>query len=166
MIGVSGIDYTEASLCFPVRGGEVLLAVKQTKIGAGYLNGFGGKAESSDRDIYETNAREVEEEIGIRVAAVKKVAEIAFLNPSEDDELNRMLVHIFIANSWAGEPTETDEMKNIAWYDITKLDYSQFLSADKLFIPHILAGKCIRGVIEYSNDWSVKTSRIEEVERF
>lgn len=166
MVEVSYANHTEAALCFPIRGDEVLLAEKQKKIGAGFLNGFGGKVEPDDRDIYNTNVREVEEEIGIRVTAVKKVGEIVFHNPSDYDELKKMIVHIFTATEWDGEPTETDEMKKIAWYKVEKLDYSKFLSADRLFLPHILGGKCVRGVIEYNEDWSVKTSHIDEVEGF
>ena len=53
--------FTEATLCFPIRDDEVLLAQKQKKIGAGLLNGFGGKAETNDKNIYDTNFRETEE---------------------------------------------------------------------------------------------------------
>lgn len=164
---MSNIDreYTQATLCFPIRGDEVLLAEKQQKIGAGYLNGFGGRAEIFDKDIYATNSREVEEEVVINVTCVRKMGEIAFHNPSQQDELKNMLVHIFIATKWDGEPTETNEMKKIAWYKINNLDYDKFLSADKLFIPQILAGKCLKGLVEYNEDWSVKTASINEVEK-
>lgn len=166
MAKVSNAEYTEATLCFPIRGDEVLLAEKQKKIGAGFLNGFGGKVEPDDRDIYDTNTREVGEEIGISLTIVKKVGEIAFHNPYEDDRLKKMLVHIFVATEWDGEPNETDEMKSVNWYKIEELDYNKLLSADRLFLPHILGGKCVRGVIEYNEDWSVKTSQIDEVEGF
>jgi hypothetical protein len=57
-------------------------------------------------------------------------------------------------------------MKLIAWYKILELDYRRLLSADGLFIPLILAGKCVRGIIEYNEDWSVKTCSLEEVDEF
>lgn len=154
---------TVATLCFPVRGNEVLLAEKQKKIGAGLLNGFGGKADPDDRDIDHTNAREVEEEIGIVLRSVRKVGEITFTNPSDDAELRLMQVHIFLADEWEGEPAETDEAKKLAWYDIEELDYSKFLAADQLFLPQIFAGKIIRGEIVYNDDWSVHSSSIQEV---
>ncbi len=77
-----------------------------------------------------------------------------------------MIVHLFTATQWDGEPTETDEMKKIAWYDIGQLDYDKFLAADRLFLPLVLGGKCVRGIIEYDEGWSVKNSHIEEVEGF
>jgi len=158
--------YTEATLCFPIRSGEVLLAEKQRKIGAGYLNGFGGRVEAIDRSLQETNTREIEEEIGIKIKNAKKMGEIAFHNPSDEEKLKRMKVHIFTATKWDGEPAETDEMKKIAWYKIDSLDYDKFLPADRLFIPQILEGKSVKGLIEYNDDWSVKSSSIEEVEGF
>jgi 8-oxo-dGTP diphosphatase len=158
--------YTEASLCFPVIGDRVLLAEKQKKIGAGYLNGFGGKREPQDVSIAATNVREVEEEVGIKVLVANKMGEISFRNPSNDNELRRMVVHIFIATEWLGEPRETDEMKKIGWYDVGALDYQRFLSADRLFLPQILRGECIRGSISYNEDWSVESSDVTEVQGF
>ena len=158
--------FTEATLCFPVRGNEVLLARKQKKIGAGFLNGFGGKVEVTDKDIYDTNIRETEEEVGIRIKDAKKVGEIIFHNPSDDIILKNMRVHIFTATKWDGEPKETDEMKKIAWYKINGINYDDFLLADKLFIPQILAGKSVKGSIEYNDNWSVKNSSIDEVDEF
>jgi 8-oxo-dGTP diphosphatase len=158
--------YTKATLCFPIREGEVLLAEKQRKLGAGFLNGFGGRVEEVDISIQDTNIRETEEEIGIRIKTAKKMGEIAFHNPSDEDELRNMMVYIFTATEWDGEPIETDEMKKIAWYKIASLDYDKFLPADRLFLPQILDGKCVKGSIEYNDDWSVKTSSIDVIEGF
>jgi 8-oxo-dGTP diphosphatase len=158
--------FTLATVCLPIRGDEVLLAEKQKKIGAGLLNGFGGKVEVNDKTIYDTNIRETYEEIGIRIKAAKKVGVITFLNPSKDHELKKMMVYFFTATKWDGEPIETEEMRKIAWYKITNLNYDKFLPADKLFMPQILNGKYIKGIVEYNDDWSVKTSTINEVEGF
>jgi 8-oxo-dGTP pyrophosphatase MutT (NUDIX family) len=158
--------YTEAALCFPVRGDEVLLALKQKKLGAGFLNGFGGKKEPDDATIDDTNIRETYEEGGIWITEAQKVGEITFHNPSDDDELKRMRVHIFTATQWAGKPTPTEEMKDIRWYTIADLNYDKFLPADRLFIPLILGGKSVRGFIEYNQDWTIKTSDIEVVNGF
>ena len=73
-----------------------------------------------------------------------------------------MRVHIFLADEWEGEPKETDEVKKLAWYDIDELDYAQFLAADRLFLPQIFRGECIRGEITYNDDWSVQSSHIQQ----
>jgi 8-oxo-dGTP diphosphatase len=156
--------FTQATLCFLVKGDEVLLAEKQKKIGAGFLNGFGGKYEPEDKTIEQTNIREVEEEVRVIVKSAKKMGEMIFKNPSDDDTLKNMVVHIFIATKWDGDPVETDEMKKIAWYKISDLDYDKFLSADRLFIPQILSGKFIKGIVEYGYNWQVESSQIDEVD--
>ena len=146
------INYTQATLCYPIQNNQVLLEKKQKKLGAGFLNGFGGKTEPGDLDIFFTNARETEEEIGIKIKTAKKMGEIAFNNPSDDNELKNMMVHIFVATEWTGLPKDTDEMKKIKWYEIANLDYDKFLPADRLFLPQILNGICLRGLIEYNPD--------------
>lgn len=157
---------TEATLCFLIREEEVLLAEKQRKIGAGFLNGFGGKIEIGDKSIYDTNFREVKEEIDVSIKIARKMGEILFNNPSDDNSLKNIRVHVFVATEWEGEPKETDEMKGVSWHNITDLDYNKFLAADRLFIPQILKGECIKGAIDYNDDWSVKSSSIGTVEGF
>lgn len=155
MTGVQNGGYTEATLCFPIRGDEVLLAEKQTKIGGGMLNGFGGKVEPHDRDIFATNIREVQEEVGLTLLDAQKVGEIRFHNPSDDPELARMRVHLLTATRWLGEPVDTDEMKKATWYPKKELDYNLFLAADRLFLPYVFNGNNVNGLIEYDDDWTV-----------
>lgn len=166
MISNNQLDFTEATLCFPIRSDEVLLAEKQKKIGSGLLNGFGGKVDADDRDIYATNVRETEEEIGIQVTSARKVGEITFHNPSKDQTLRHMIVHVFLATDWENEPRETDEMKKVAWYKISELDYNRFLAGDRLFMPQILGGYSVRGTIIYNDNWSVQSSDIKIVEDY
>lgn len=160
------ITYTEATVCLPVYGDQVLLAEKQKKVGAGFLNGFGGKMELGDATLLATNARETQEEVGLTVTAAHKVAEITFHNPMKDETLNRIRVHFFIATEWLGEPVGTKEMRKPDWYDIASLDYERFLPADRLFMPHILTGSLIRGLIVYNDDWSIASTELTEVDRF
>lgn len=162
MTGEHHGGYTEATLCFPICGDEVLVAEKQSKIGKLKLNGFGGKMEPQDEDIFATNVREVEEEVGLIITASQKMGEIRFHNPSDDPAIARMRVHVFTATQWLGEPVETDEMKKAAWYKKSELDYSLFLAADRLFLPMIFAGKSVQGLIEYNDDWSVKEHDLRE----
>lgn len=158
---MSELSYTEATLCFPMRGDEVLIAEKQRKLGSGRLNGFGGKMEPQDHDIFATNAREVKEEVGLTLLDAQKVGEIRFHNPSDDPELARMRVHLLTATKWLGEPVETDEMKKPVWYRKDELDYSLFLAADRLFLPHVFRGRSVSGLIEYNDDWKVRVCHLD-----
>lgn len=157
----------EATVCFPVVDDTVLLGEKQRKFAIGYLNGPGGRVEPGDTDIFATNARETEEEIGIRVKSARKVAEVVF-HHARKDELKEMIVHFFIATEWDGVPRESEEMKHLRWYPIADLDYDRFLPGDRLFIPHILLGKFIKATVTYNEDESIndEDTSIEEVEGF
>lgn len=157
-------SYTEATVCFPVRGSEVLLAVKQKKIGAGYLNGFGGRFEPTDASIEETNRRETLEEAGIQIAEARKVGEVCFHNPSPEEYLQRVRLHFFIATQWLGEPVSTDEMMHPEWFAVDSIDYERFLPADRHFIPRMLKGEKLSGDVYYNSDWSIDSVDIKPVD--
>lgn len=139
-----------------MRGNQVLLAEKQQKIGAGRLNGFGGRREPSDTSLWETNSREVEEEVGLRLLRSRQIGEIAFTNPSDDPLLQRMIVGFFIAHEWEGEPQDSDEMKKARWYNRDSIDFGLLLPADRLFVPMLLAGQSIKGIVVYDEHWNIE----------
>ena len=61
---------------------ELLLAMKKRGFGEGKWNGIGGKLDlEKDGDIYETAIREIEEEVGVKVKNIEKVA-ILSLTPT------------------------------------------------------------------------------------
>jgi 8-oxo-dGTP diphosphatase len=147
------------------RGDEILLAEKQKKIGAGKLNGVGGKLEPGETD-FEAAVRETKEEIGVRPTVFKKMAEITFHNCFDDETLQKMKVHTFIATEWKGEPTSTDEMKKPVWCKINDLPYEEMLPDDRYWLPLILSGKTIRAFFKFDPDWNIVEKEITEVENF
>jgi 8-oxo-dGTP diphosphatase len=103
------------------RGGkkEILLGRKysESEIGAGKLNGPGGKFDprEGDRTILGCLYREVIEEFGIflNLREATKVAIITFYANSVPD----FEVHVFRADSFSGKPRETKSMKKPEWHD-------------------------------------------------
>jgi len=147
---------TEASLVYPVEGKYVWLMEKQQKIGVGRLNGLGGKWEPGDRDIEATMLREAYEEGRILPTIYRKMAKIAFHNPSDDETLRHMLVHMWVATGWKGKLKSTNEMKKPARFEIDKnLPVKNMMSGDHLFIKEILTGQAMHGVIVFNDDWSL-----------
>ncbi|MDR1300628.1 MAG: NUDIX domain-containing protein [Candidatus Nomurabacteria bacterium] len=150
---------TQASLNFLVRGDEVLLAVKQQKIGAGRLNGVGGKQESGEV-IEQTMIRESEEEIGVTPKIYKKLAEILFHNPSDDETLKHMRVHIYVTTEWTGEIAESDEMKTPTWFKKSQINYDEMMRGDDRFLPdYVFQDQPCMGVIFFHDDWQVDEKR-------
>jgi len=62
---------------------ELLLAMKKRGFGIGKWNGVGGKfdLEKGDKDVVDAARRETEEEIGVKVESMEKVAVLNFNFP-------------------------------------------------------------------------------------
>lgn len=97
------------AICFLVRGDEILLGRKKEGFGKGNWVGAGGKIEEGET-IEEGIVRELREEIGIEAANLKKIAVLNFYFPHVGDESWNQRVHAFVADSWSGEPTESEEI--------------------------------------------------------
>jgi 8-oxo-dGTP diphosphatase len=152
------------------RDDEVCLAKKQKKIGAGKLNGVGGKLKKGETPA--TGAvRETEEELSVRPTVYKKMAELLFHNEYDGDgaaELQEQLCHVFVATEWEGEPaeTETGEMKDPAWYKINNLPFERMLPDDEVWFPRVLSGIAIKASFSFDKDWNITHQKIEEVKGF
>jgi len=167
---------TETTLMYLKREDEVYLGEKQRKVVAGKLVGFGGKLEEGEipRQAAE---RETIQESTVRPTIFQKMAEIVFHNDYDGDgaeELRDQLCHVYVATEWEGEPTETPEVKNGAWYKIDRLSDDQdelsekIPEGDKYWLPKVLGGIAVKGPVVFDKKWHVISdpSDIKEVEAF
>ncbi len=145
-----------ATVTYPINGDSILLGRKMNKVGAGMLNGFGGKPEEGDISILHTAARELYEETGYGVAVhlldLKVFARIKFyFHNSEEPEWE---VVFFLAPTFKGEAKETKEMSDPTWYKIADLEalYADMLPADKEILTRILRGEKFVGHVRFSED--------------
>ena len=97
------------AICFLVRGSEILLGRKKEGFGKGNWVGVGGKIEEWET-IEQGIIRKLKEEVGIEAPNLKKIAVINFYFPHVSDESWNQRVHAFVADSWNGEPTESEEI--------------------------------------------------------
>ena len=140
----------EATLCLLIRenqeGKELLLAMKKRGFGTGKWNGVGGKLDSrkGDKNIIETAIRETEEEIGVKIKKLEKVAVLNFRFPyiPEEKEWDQN-VHVFLARKWEGTPFETEEMRP-EWFNEKEIPFDRMWDDDKLWLPEILKGKKLK----------------------
>lgn len=133
------------TLCFRLRGDEVLLAMKKRGFGAGKWNGPGGKLEPGEtpRQAMVREARQ-EVNIGLHEENLQQVAIVDFF--FVDDHVFEC--HVFVCKEWDGEPSESEEMCP-EWFPKNMLPFSDMWVADQKWIPEILMGRTIRARIQF-----------------
>ena len=133
----------EATVVFPVRDGQVLLAKKTRKIGAGCWNGYGGGIEEGDASIEATALRELEQESGLVGSAsdLLKIALCYFSNTKSDGTQFVAKVHIYTLSDWTGEPRATEEMSDPTFFPLDALPLQEMMPADKDWVPRALRGE-------------------------
>ncbi|MDF1862675.1 MAG: NUDIX domain-containing protein [Verrucomicrobiales bacterium] len=124
-----------ANLVFLTRGEDVLLIHKKTGLGAGKINGPGGKLEPGETAI-EAAVREVEEELLITPTGLEEMGELHF------DFVDGLRLHctVFQGTGFEGTPTETREAKP-EWFPIAEIPLDRMWADDRYWLPDMLAGK-------------------------
>ena len=82
---------------------------------------WGGKAEKGE-GIKATAIRETEEEIGVKVKSLGRVAVLDFYFTHSPDWDQQVVV--FVTDDWEGEPKESEEMKP-KWFKFKNIPYSR-----------------------------------------
>lgn len=136
-----------ATLALIIQDGKVLLGQKHggSALGAGTLNGPGGKLEQGE-SIVDCVIRETKEEFDIILSAdaLEKVAVITFYGGSTPG----FKVYVYRTGSFTGEPRETDTMIP-GWYDIHHLPLERMLDSDRAWFPKALRGEKFNAHVFY-----------------
>jgi 8-oxo-dGTP diphosphatase len=136
----------EATLLFVVMGRQVLLIDKQRGLGAGKINGPGGRIEPGESP-QEAAIREVQEELGITPLHIKKRGELSFQFTSGYS----MRCHVFSASDLDGEPAPTPEAVP-RWESIGNLPFDQMWADDRIWLPMLIAGQDFKGAALFEGE--------------
>ena len=135
-----------AALCFVRRDGQILMIRKKRGLGAGKINGPGGRLESGESPI-QAAIRETQEEL-----------QVTPLNLSERGALHFQFVDglalhcaVFTAEGCVGEPVETDEAIP-QWIELSAIPYYDMWQDDIHWLPGMLEGKKFRGFFHFNQD--------------
>jgi 8-oxo-dGTP diphosphatase len=139
----------QTTLCFLVRGHEVLLAMKKRGFGVGKWNGVGGKVKEGE-SVEAAAVREIYEEIGVSVSS-KSLASAGTLHFRFKDNPDwEQICSVFIVHGWEGEPSESDEMRP-QWYADGHIPFEKMWIDDPHWLPLVLAGKKVTGDFLFDN---------------
>jgi 8-oxo-dGTP diphosphatase len=135
-----------ATLLFVLRDGEVLLIRKKRGLGAGKINGPGGRIEDGESPV-ECAVREVREELGITARDPELRGELHF----EFTDGLRLHCLVFVTSQFEGEPIETEEAVPL-WTRFDDLPFEQMWEDDRHWLPDMLAGRCFRAWFEFDGE--------------
>jgi 8-oxo-dGTP diphosphatase len=135
-----------ANLVFIVQGDEVLLIRKKRGLGAGKINGPGGKLEPGETAL-EAAVREVREEIGVTPLEVEERGVLHF----QFTDGYALHCVVFVARAYAGTPVETAEAVP-QWHPRGALPYGEMWADDRLWLGRALAGERFRGWFVFAGE--------------
>ena len=135
-----------ATLVFVVRDGKILLIRKKRGLGAGKVNGPGGKIEA-DESAHECAVREVEEELCVTPTAIAISGELRF----QFVDGYAINVTVYRADDCIGEASETDEAVPM-WTSVDRIPYDEMWADDRIWLPLLLARKRFSGRFVFDDD--------------
>ena len=150
-----------ATLMFVQKEGQVLLIHKKRGLGAGNINGPGGRIELNESPM-QCAIRETEEELCITPLEVAFAGELFF----HSEDMPRIHGYVFTASDYTGIPTETDEAIPL-WTNVDEIPYDKMWQDDQYWLPQVLLGKTITGwfsfvqetLLDYKVTISIVTSK-------
>jgi 8-oxo-dGTP diphosphatase len=135
-----------ATLVFVVKGGMILLIRKKRGLGAGKINGPGGRIEAGEKPI-EGAVREAREELGITPLGIRYSGENLF----QFVDGYSIHVHVFKASDLSGEPIETEEARPL-WTPLDGIPYEEMWADDRLWLPLVLEDVPFSGRYVFEGD--------------
>jgi len=145
-----------ANLCFVIRDGQILLIRKKRGLGAGKINGPGGRLEAGET-AEQAAIRETQEEIGVTPTGLVSAGELFF----EFLDGYKLHVAVFTASGCEGELCETDEATPL-WIDLHTIPYHEMWQDDPHWLPLAVRGQRFRGFFVFDGE-SLLNHRIEHL---
>ncbi len=129
-----------------MRDEQVLLIRKKRGLGAGKINGPGGRIDPGETPL-QCAVREVQEELRVTPVDPLLRGQLSF------QFLDGYSIHayVFVASDCVGTARETDEAIPL-WTPVDRIPYDEMWADDRLWVPRLLAGGCFEGRFVFDGD--------------
>ena len=135
-----------ATLLFVIQNERILLIRKKRGLGAGKINGPGGRLEADETPL-QAAIREVEEELCITPKHIKEYGSLSF----QFVDGYKLFCSVFTARDFSGTPTETDEAIPL-WFPLSEIPYDEMWADDILWLPRLLNAEHFNGTFLFDGD--------------
>ena len=149
---VVDIDWTSwnpvdvATLVFVVREGQILLIHKKRGLGAGKVNGPGGRLEPGE--LPEVCARrELREELSIDTKNLVRLGDHRF----QFSDGYSIYVHVYRTGEMTGTAMESGEAVPM-WVSVDKIPFEEMWEDDRYWLPLLLQGRHFSGYWVFDGD--------------
>ena len=136
----------QATLLFLCQDDKVLLIRKKRGLGAGKINGPGGKRDAGE-SLQQCAVREVREELRIEAQNPVDHGRVRF----QFTDGYSIDVRIYVASSFTGVPQETDEAIPL-WFKLDEIPYAEMWEDDQIWLPRVLGGESVDGRFVFESD--------------
>jgi 8-oxo-dGTP diphosphatase len=135
-----------ATLLFVIREDEILLIRKLRGLGAGKINGPGGRIDPGETPLAGA-VREVEEELRVTPTGVEARGELRF------HFVDGYSIHgfVFSATGCLGEPQATMEAVPL-WTPMAQIPWDDMWADDRYWLPFLLEGRNVEGRFLFDGD--------------
>ena len=131
---------------FVIRDGRILLIEKKRGLGAGKINGPGGKIDPGETPL-QAAIRETQEELHVTPTEPRKLGELHFCM----SDVPHIICHVYRADDFTGTPTETDEALPV-WTAVNEIPYDRMWEDDRFWLPLLLENQTFLGKFVFEGE--------------
>lgn len=107
------------------KNGKLLLGRKASQAKFRFVGGFADPA--LDNSYEDAAKREAKEETNLDVHAVNYLGSTRIDDPRYRGTEHCIITHLFLAEDWSGEPTASDDIAEVKWFDESILSENDFV---------------------------------------
>ena len=127
------------TILFVIRQDQILLIHKKRGLGAGKVNGPGGRVDDGESPL-ECAVRELEEEVRVQPVGTRECGQLLF------QFLDGYSIHVWVyrADDCVGIPTATEEADPF-WVPLADIPYESMWADDAIWLPMLIREESFRG---------------------